>query len=205
MAIRFEFRPARRIDDELLHELGERVVLAVPHHSVAFYAGRAWLAAAAVWTFLVLASNARVEALLPVFLIAGRGWWLLVRTHLDWFVVTDLRILRIQGVFNVKHAAMSLSRIVDFTMEQPFWGQFYRRKYGHLVFENAAQDQGLREIRYIGRVTTVYKLIQELAFEAGGGPARHKRSVPAEPALATAEGGGPWTGEEDTGEVPPIT
>jgi hypothetical protein len=173
MALRFELRPSRRIDDQLMHELDERVVRAVPHHSVAFYRGRLWLLAAGLWTLGVLAVNAQVAALFPVFPMLAWGGWLLARTRLDWFVVTDMRILRIQGVFNVRYAAMSLSRIVDFTMEEPFWGRLLG--YGHLVFENAAQDQGLREIRYVGDVASLNKAIQQLVFEAGGGPARHKR------------------------------
>lgn len=190
MALRFELRPSRRIDDQLMHELGERVVRAVPHHAVAFYRGRGWVLAAGLWALGVLAANAQVAALFPVFPMLARGWWLLAKTHLDWFVVTDMRILRIQGVLNVRHAAMSLSRIVDFTMEEPFWGQLMG--YGHLVFENAAQDQGLREIRCVGEVSELNKLIQQLVFEAGGGPARHKR--PASPV----------SDMDATGEIPAV-
>jgi hypothetical protein len=201
VALRFEFRPARRIENELLPQIGERLELAVPHHSVAFWRGRTWLAVAGVWVLLVLATNARVEALLPAFPIAARGWWLLVKTHLDWFVVTNMRILRIQGVLNVKHAAMSLSRIVDFTMQVPFWGQMLG--YGHLVFENAAQDQGLREIHHIGKVDKVYQRIQELAFEQGGGPGKNARpAVPAEPAEPFEP---PVAHDMDaTGEIPAV-
>jgi hypothetical protein len=209
MALRFELRPSRRIDDELLHELGERVVRAVPHHPVMLYHGRAWVVAACVWVYLVMITNARIEAVLPFFFLLGRGWWLLAKAHLDWFVVTDMRILRIQGVFNVRHAAMSLSRIVDFTMEQPFWGQLMG--YGHLIFENAAQDQGLREIRYIGGVAELNKVIQQLVFEAGGGPARHKRVAegPVEPpegaVTVPAQSADAATDMDATGEIPRVT
>lgn len=194
MALRLELRPSKRIDDQLLHGLGERVVRAVPHHAVAFYHGWAWIIAAAAWTIAVLATNARIAALFPVFLLLLRGGWLLLRTHQDWFVVTDMRIFRIQGVLNQRTAAMSLSRIVDFTMEQPLSGQLMG--YGHFIFENAAQDQGLREIRYIRDVIDLNEIIQTLVFRAGGGPARHKR------------GPSPRATSDDidmTGEIPRVT
>jgi hypothetical protein len=204
MGLWLELRPARRIDEQLLHPLGERVILALPHHPVAYYHGWAWVVAAATWTLAVLATNAQVAALFPVFLLLARGGWLLLRTHQDWFVVTDMRIFRIQGVFNQRAAAMSLSRIVDFTMEQPLTGQMMG--FGHFVFENAAQDQGLREIRHIRDVNAVNKTIQELVFQAGGGPAKHKRPVPVQP-VQPIHPPRPRTDEDldQTGEIPRVT
>lgn len=208
MAIWLELRPARRIDEQLLHGLGEQVVRAVPHHPVAYYHGWAWIVAAAAWTLAVLVTNAQVAALFPVFLLLARGGWLLLRTHQDWFVVTDMRIFRIQGVFNQRTAAMSLSRIVDFTMMQPLTGQLMG--FGHFVFENAAQDQGLREIRYIRDVIDLNEIIQTLVFQAGGGPARHKRP-PSAAAGSGAEPPGPrqpgdvLSDMDATGEIPRVT
>lgn len=208
MALRLELRPSRRIDDQLLHGLGERIVRAVPHHSVAYYHGWAWVAAAVAWTLAVLVTNSDIAALLPVFLLALRGGWLLLKEHQDWFVVTDMRIFRIQGVFNQRTAAMSLSRIVDFTMEQPLMGQVMG--YGHFIFENAAQDQGLREIRYISDVVELNEIIQTSVFRAGGGPARHKRSESVTPAPQADPAAGPPAPRaaadmDRTGEIPRVT
>lgn len=203
MALWLELRPSRRIDDQLLHGLGERVIRAVPHHAVAYYHGWAWIVAAGAWTFAVLVTNSQVAALLPVFLLLLRGGWLLLKVHQDWFVVTDMRIFRIQGVFNQRTAAMSLSRIVDFTMEQPLMGQLMG--YGHFIFENAAQDQGLREIRYIRDVIDLNEIIQTLVFRAGGGPARHKRSAPSEPAGGPPAPRAPENDMDRTGEIPRVT
>lgn len=208
MAIWLELRPARRIDEQLLHGLGEQVVRAVPHHPVAYYHGWAWITAAAAWSLAVVVSNAQVAALFPAFLLLARGGWLLLKTHQDWFVVTDMRIFRIQGVFNQRTAAMSLSRIVDFTMEQPLAGQLMG--FGHFVFENAAQDQGLREIRCIRDVIDLNEIIQTLVFQAGGGPARHKRPAgvaartPADPPSPRQPSDQP-SDMDATGEIPRVT
>ena len=186
MALRLELRPRRRIQNQLLDQLGEEIVRAMPHHPIAFLRGGLYLLLAAVWTVAVLVTNGPVGALFPVFLFLLRGGWLLLADYEDWFVITDMRIFRIRGVLNQRAAAMSLSRIVDFTMEQPLMGQLLG--YGHFVFENAAQDQGLREIRHLRDVVAVNNLIQQLVFEAGGGPAKHKKGTAPAPVVVGADG-----------------
>jgi hypothetical protein len=215
MALRLELRPRRRIQDQLLDQLGEEIVRAMPHHPVAFLRGGLYLLLAALWASAVVVTNGPVGALLPVFLLLARGGWLLLADYEDWFVITDMRIFRIRGVFNQRAAAMSLSRIVDFTMEQPIMGQLLG--YGHFVFENAAQDQGLREIRHLRDVVAVNNLIQQLVFEAGGGPAKHKAGTPAPVVVGSdrARQGGatgwgsyaaasPWDDLDATGEIRPV-
>ena len=186
MSLRLELRPRRRIQDQLLDQLGEEIVRAMPHHPIAFLKGGLWLFLAALWTSAVMLLNGPVGALFPVFLFLLRGGWLVLAVYEDWFVVTDMRIFRIRGVLNQRAAAMSLSRIVDFTMEQPIMGQLLG--YGHFVFENAAQDQGLREIRFLRDVVPVNNLIQQLVFEAGGGPAKHKKGTAPAPVVVGADG-----------------
>lgn len=44
---------------------------------------------------------------------------------------------------------MPMARILDISVHKPLMGRIFR--YGHFVFESAAQDQGLRDIRYVGR------------------------------------------------------
>lgn len=218
MSLRLELRPRRRIEAQLLDQLGEEIVRAMPHHPVAFLHGGLYLGLAGLWTSAVMLTNGPVGALAPVFLFLLRGGWLVLSVYEDWFVITDMRIFRIRGVFNQKAAAMSLSRIVDFTMEQPIVGQLLG--YGHFVFENAAQDQGLREIRYLRDVVHVNNLIQQLVFEAGGGPAKHKLGTvpapvvvgtdgrPARPGSEQAPRGVGWGMLEDpdaTGQIPPVS
>ena len=44
---------------------------------------------------------------------------------------------------------MPIARILDITVDKPILGRILG--YGHFTFESAAQEQGIREIRYIGR------------------------------------------------------
>ena len=57
---------------------------------------------------------------------------------------------------------MPMTRILDISLEQPLLGKAL--DYGHLVFESAAQAQGLRDIRYVAhpaeRDLTIQRVIQ---------------------------------------------
>ena len=184
MALPFELRPQRRIQAQLLAGLEDpAAVQGHHHHPIAYLRGMGYVVLAVAWWALMtkLAAPAGMAVVSVALLLWGVSK--MISVYEDIFVVTDCRILRIQGILNQRVAAMSLSRIVDFTMEQPFLGQVldsYKNKgYGHLVFENAAQDQGLREIRHLAGVVALNNLIQERVFEAGGGPAKHKKAVKA--------------------------
>lgn len=196
MSLKLELRPSRRIEDQLLHVLGEEVDLALEHHLMAYLRSAVWAAGALVMAVVVPFWSGRFEPVLVALPMAAWAGWSFARTHLDRFVVTDMRIFRTQGVLNQHTAAMSLSRIVDFTLEQPLLGQVFG--YGHFVFENAAQDQGLREIRYLGGAGTVNRRIQQLVFQAGGGPARHKQGADGVPEQSRP------SDLDATGEIPVV-
>ncbi|MEZ5085516.1 MAG: hypothetical protein R2722_04445 [Tessaracoccus sp.] len=77
-----------------------------------------------------------------------------------------------------------MSRILDISMERTLLGMMLG--YGHFIFETAAQDQGLREIRYVGRPEERDKTIQRIIQRAGlrqrvqvTPPRTTGRSVPA--------------------------
>ena len=74
--------------------------------------------------------------------------WVTVRERRECFVVTNMRVFRLHGVLSTHRATMPLHRILDITVDKPIVGRILG--FGHLTFESAAQDQGLREIRYVG-------------------------------------------------------
>lgn len=150
----------------------ERVVDEVRHH---------WLAFVGPTSVLVLAAALLVRSLVavpvdvlwvPLVLVAVlAGWgsdrWL--RAWKDRFVITDSRVVRISGVYSRKVAWMPLVRVLDITVDRPFLLRPFR--CGHLVLENAAQEQGLREVRLIPRPGDRALLIHELRTDAGRPPA----------------------------------
>jgi hypothetical protein len=156
--------PRQNIEKHLLVDEGEVVIDEVAHHWIVyvqaileFIVGLGFLALAIFgpidlgWLWLVLMTALWLHAT-----------WDALTEHMDRFVITNMRVFRISGVITRKIATMPIARILDITVDQPFFGRVVG--YGHFVFESAAQEQGLREIRFIGdpsgRDLTIQRVIQ---------------------------------------------
>lgn len=156
--------PDQKIEGHLLVDEGEQVIDLVRHHPIVYWRPIAeavgtlalWLLAVfgpidLGWLFILLGVALAVHAL-----------FLTLREHRDVFVVTNMRVFRASGVFNVRVATMPIARILDITVQKPLLGRFLN--YGHFTFESAAQAQGLRDIRYIGdpdaRDLTIQRVVQ---------------------------------------------
>lgn len=105
--------------------------------------------------------------------IIGQAIWVLAAQYRDRFVVTNQKVYRVHGNLNQTRASMPLTRILDITVDRPLLGRVLG--YGHFVFESAAQDQGLREVRWVAQIDDRERLIQRVIHEAGlgTGPTRH--------------------------------
>jgi len=156
-----------KIRKHLLREEGEVIVDEVPHHwcvyTVPFLEGLGGV------LLLVITAVAPVDvAWLPLLLAAGlfaHGGWKALVHHMDRFVITNMRVFRVRGVLTQKLATMPLGRILDITVEKPFAGRILN--FGHFVFESAAQEQGLRDIRYVARPYERDLVIQRVVQRAG--------------------------------------
>jgi hypothetical protein len=76
-----------------------------------------------------------------------------------------MRVFRVHGVLAQELATMPLTRILDITVAKPLIGRVLG--YGHFVFESAAQEQGLRDIRYVGRPDARDLAIQRVVQRSG--------------------------------------
>jgi uncharacterized membrane protein YdbT with pleckstrin-like domain len=105
----------------------------------------------AVWFFLAFAVRGGTDAIefIAFISLAGvlHGSYILLRESRDVFVLTVERVFRISGIFDQKKATAPVSRLLDITVDKPFFGRMLG--YGHLILETAAQEQGLRELRYV--------------------------------------------------------
>lgn len=165
-------RLARRLTDpdirrHLLRDEGEVIVDEVSHH---------WI----VYTLPVLETVGAVALLLaapfvpleiawvPIVLALGvvlHAVWQGLTEHMDRFVITNMRVYRVKGVLSQQVATMPLSRILDITVTKPLHGRIFG--FGHFVFESAAQEQGLRDIRYVARPDERDLAIQRVVARAG--------------------------------------
>ena len=159
--------PEPNIRKHLLREEGEVIVDEVRKHWAAYVRPM-------VETVLGLALLVALPFLDPdlawfplvvaMALFAHAGWKAL-QARFDRFVITNMRVFRLHGVLSQQLATMPLSRILDITVSKPLSGRMF--SYGHFVFETAAQEQGLREIRYVGRPDERDLAIQRVVQRSG--------------------------------------
>jgi membrane protein YdbS with pleckstrin-like domain len=164
-----------RIDKHLIADQGERIVDEVRKH---------WAATVSA----VLELFGGIVVLLLVFFVPSQAWWVPVllggavmvhavwrifEQHTDRFVITNMRVFRVHGILSQRIATMPLARILDISVHKPLIGRVFG--YGHFVFESAAQEQGLREIRYVGdpdeRGLTIQRVIQQAGLRGAAGRA----------------------------------
>ena len=156
-----------KIRKHLLREEGEVIVDEVPHHWVVYTVPVLECVVAVGLFYLFLLSPvdlAWVPLVLCFAVLLHAGWKALVE-HMDRFVITNMRVFRVKGVLSQRLATMPLGRILDITVEKPVVGRLLN--YGHFVFESAAQEQGLRDIRYVGRPYERDLVIQRVVQRAG--------------------------------------
>ncbi len=151
----------------LLREEGEVVVDEVRKHPVAYVrpALETLLAAVLLVAFPFVDLDLAWFPLLLSGGIAAHAGWLALHAKMDVFVITNMRVFRVHGVLSRQLATMPLSRILDITVAKPLIGRILG--YGHFVFESAAQEQGLRDIRFVGRPDVRDLAIQRVVQRAG--------------------------------------
>ncbi len=140
------------VDQYVLDKAGEYMVLEVRKHWVASL----WPGVRLLGGMLIFISAWAFQA--PTFwifflaglVIAGQAFWRLLEEYRDRFVITNQRLIRVNGVFDTQRASVPLGRILDITVKKPWVGHMLN--YGHFVFESAAQVQGLNEIRYVADI-----------------------------------------------------
>lgn len=115
-----------------------------------------------LFILMIPAGNFFWAPLAAGLVLLGLGMWKAHVAYMDRFVITNMRVFRVHGVLNQNLATMPMTRILDISLSQSLLGQLLN--YGHFVFESAAQDQGLRDIRFVGhpgkRDLTIQRVIQ---------------------------------------------
>jgi hypothetical protein len=155
------------ISRHLLRDEGEVIVDEVRHHWFAYLRPgfEGLLAAVLLGGAPFVNVNIAWLMLVVAFALTMHATWGALREHRDRFVITNMRVFRLHGVLTSNLATMPLHRILDITVKKPLVGRFFG--YGHFVFESAAQEQGLRDIRYVGRPEDRDKAIQRVVQRSG--------------------------------------
>ncbi|WP_445258035.1 PH domain-containing protein [Nocardioides aurantiacus] len=155
------------VDDEDIADVVTKhwVVYVVPALVVA--------AGFAIWgLFLFTRPSGAWFPFLAGLVVMAWGGVMALQRNIDRFVVTSDKVFRVHGLLNRREASMPLGRILDITVYKPLHGRILG--FGHFTFESAAQEQGLREIRYVPRIDQRNLKIQEVQKRVG---LRSKRPI----------------------------
>ncbi|MHA7984899.1 PH domain-containing protein [Rathayibacter sp. CAU 1779] len=155
-----------RTAKHLISDQGEVVIDEVRKHW-ASQVGPALELVAAVIVLILAAVATMIWILLVIVGIVGivHASWRMLDRKRDHFVITNMRVFRIHGILSEHIATMPLARILDISVDKPLIGRILG--YGHFVFESAAQTQGLRQIRYVGKPDQRGLTIQRVIQRAG--------------------------------------
>ena len=151
----------------LLREEGEVIVDEVRHHWIVYVrpVAEVLLALALLVAVPFIDMDLAWFPFALALLIVIHAAWRALSEHMDRFVITNMRVFRVHGVLSQQLATMPLSRILDITVMKPFHGRVLG--FGHFVFESAAQEQGLRDIRFVGRPDDRDLAIQRVVQRSG--------------------------------------
>jgi len=154
------------VDRYLLHDEGEEIIDEVTKHPVCMIVpGLITIAGVTIMASSVLVGSFWYLLVILGLLVSVYG---LVRLHIrymDRFVITNMRVFRVDGVITRHVATMPLSRILDISVTTPLLGMVFN--YGHFVFESAAADQGVKHVTYVRDPNRRDLIIQGVIQRAG--------------------------------------
>jgi hypothetical protein len=197
----FGFNP--RVERHLIADEGEVIIDEVRKHwaAIIFPVLEMLLAIPALGLLAVTPSQFYWFPLLLALALFLNGLWRVLQAQMDRFVITNMRVFRVHGILSQSIATMPIARILDISVHKPIIGRIFG--YGHFVFESAAQEQGLREIRFVGapdqRGITIQRVIQRSGLR---GPASRPAAPVSPPVPRPASDPAERSGEHDTAEMP---
>ena len=89
----------------------------------------------------------------------GFAWWFWATEE---FVITDKRVLNVNGVITRRVGIMPLTKVTDLTYERSVMGRLLG--YGVFVMESAGQHQAMSRIEYLPKPDLLYHEVSTLLF-----------------------------------------
>ncbi|MEV4847163.1 PH domain-containing protein [Micromonospora matsumotoense] len=102
-------------------------------------------------------------AVLLWFAVMGWVAWKVADWWYDRFILTNKRVMVVNGIITRKVAMMPLARVTDMKYEQTPTGRALN--YGTFVLESAGQEQALREIKNLPNPNELYLRVVEEMYE----------------------------------------
>jgi membrane protein YdbS with pleckstrin-like domain len=97
------------------------------------------------------------------FAIIGWVAWRVADWYYDRFILTNKRVMVVNGIITRQVAMMPLLRVTDMKYEQSPLGRTLN--YGTFVLESAGQEQALREVKHLPNPNELYLRVVEEMYE----------------------------------------
>jgi membrane protein YdbS with pleckstrin-like domain len=137
------------------------------HLSAPFLIGAlATLALGYLSGFLVtMNAPAAASTVAVVIWLAVMGWvaWRFGDWYFDRFILTNKRVMVVNGIITRNVAMMPLLRVTDMKYEQSPIGRMLN--YGTFILESAGQEQALREVTHLPNPNELYLRVVEEMYE----------------------------------------
>lgn len=198
MSVAADFVPNRALRRYILAD--ERVVVATHRHWARLWEPILTTSAAFVLALAILVNvdpgvrDSMGWVWLPFLVLGARLLWKWLEWRSEWFVMTDRRLLLLDGFLVHRVAMMPSEKVTDLGYERTPVGQVLG--YGTFIFETAGQDQALDRVAWMPRPDARYRLIIATLFhpdaaeaEAAAQAGTSRRPIvvpPAEPAPTAA-------------------
>lgn len=113
-------------------------------------------------------------SILVIIWIAVMGWvlWDVGEWYYDRFILTNKRVMLVEGIIARKVAMLPLARVTDMKYTQSALGRVLR--YGTFEIESAGQEQALRNVTNLPNPTDLYLQVVEEMYEPEASEARRR-------------------------------
>ena len=100
--------------------------------------------------------------------------WKVAEWSVDYFVITNQRMILTTGLVTRKVAMMPLTKVTDMSFERSLNGRMLG--YGTFVLESAGQDQALRTVPYLPYPEQLYLEVCEMIFPQKAPPSEEDQT-----------------------------
>ncbi|WP_243713401.1 PH domain-containing protein [Actinomadura sp. 6K520] len=151
---------SRTVDKYLMSHEGR--VIAVRHHPAVLIPSVALV----VGGLVACAAIAVVTGVLWIWWLwlptLGYLLWKIIAWSLEFFLVTEHRVMLVKGVLNRNVAMMPLSKVTDITLNRSMVGRMLG--YGEFLTESAGQSQAIRAVNFMPYPEQLYLEVSSVIF-----------------------------------------
>jgi membrane protein YdbS with pleckstrin-like domain len=124
--------------------------------------------------FFAKKNEGSILTILVLIWIAIMAWvlWDVAEWYYDRFILTNKRVMLVEGIISRNVAMMPLSRVTDMKYTQSPLGRVLG--YGTFELESAGQDQALRNVTNLPNPTDLYLQVVEEMYEPEASEARRR-------------------------------